>query len=62
MRPKLLQKTHVEFGVWQVCMLTVQRFGRYDGLKLTELILMEISSIKHSGDQQLIFSFLLFFR
>ena len=34
-------------------MLRVLYFLSYDGLKLTELISMEISNIKHSGDQRL---------
>ena len=34
-------------------MLTVLWFWSYDGLKLTELIPMEVSSIKQSGDQRL---------
>ena len=34
-------------------MLTVLEFWSYDGLKLTELIPMEVSSIKQSGDQRL---------
>ena len=34
-------------------MLTVLWFSSYDGLTLTELIPIEISSIKQSGDQRL---------
>ena len=34
-------------------MLTILEFWSYDGLKLTELISIEISGIKQSGDQRL---------
>ena len=34
-------------------LLTVLKFWSYDRLKLTELIPVEVSSIKYSGDQRL---------